>query len=1531
MKGKIKSVSPFLIILMVSLASSLFGQVTISLPDTTASPGEKVTLPVHVENFDTIGAFQFAVVYDSAILNFDTIMGAPAGIVKNIVGGNKIIIAWAANIPFPPDIPDYITILNGTLMNLVFNYIGPGTSTLNFIPVLEVATMQNGIPELVSVTYTDGEVSPYLLNPQTATLESQICEIPGDTVSVPILNAGFPANVGTITQFIHYDSTNLIFLNATSQGNLSGAAVNDLGDGIIKIQWSASGGGGADINQPLNKVTFYFTYIGNVQTNLEFNPGCDINDNSGNNIAVSYFNGSVSPTTILTAPTITPNGPVTFCEGGSVDLTASAAASFLWSNGATTQAITVISSGTFTVTVSDGICARTSSSTIVTVNPILPVSVSVTESANPACVGASVTFTATPTNGGSSPTYQWKVNGLTVGTNSQVFSYVPQNNDRIICILASSDTCVTGNPATSKTVTMIVNLLLPVSVSISESANQICEGTSVLFTATPTNGGTTPSYQWKINGGNVGTNSVVYFYTPTNNDVVTCVMTSNAACVTGNPATSNLVTMIVNPLLPVSISITESENQICAGTAVSFTATPTNGGTAPSYQWKVNGGDVGTNSPVYTYAPENNDVVACMLTSNATCATGNPANSNTMTMIVNPLLPVSISITEAENQICAGTAVSFTATPTNGGTTPSYQWKVNGGDVGTSSQTYSYTPTNNDVVTCVMTSNAACATGSPATSNIVTMIVNPLLPVSISITESENQVCAGTAVSFTATPTNGGTAPSYQWKVNGGDVGTNSPVYTYAPANSDVVTCILTSNATCATGNPDTSNAVTMIVNPLLPVSISITESENQICAGTAVSFTATPTNGGTAPSYQWKVNGGDMGTNSPVYTYAPENNDVVACILTSNATCATGSPATSNAVAMIVNPLLPVSVTITESANQVCAGTSVTFTATPTNGGTAPSYQWKVNGGDVGTSSQTYSYTPANNDVVACILTSNAICATGNPDTSNTVTMIVNPLLPVSVTVVESANQVCAGTSVTFTATPTNGGTAPSYQWKVNGGDVGANSPVYTYAPVNNDVVTCILTSNITCASGSPAISNIVTMIVNPSLPVSVAIAESANPVCFGIRVSYTATPTNGGSSPLYQWKVNGLNVGANNSVYSYLPINNDVITCVMTSNATCIHGNPATSNAITMTVNIPMLVSISISESANPVCDGTSVTFSATPMHGGESPVYQWKVNGNNVGINSPAYSYIPDNNDAASCILTSSSTCIAGNPATSNQITLSVNPIPDISFQPPSLTIASGQTTNIILGSNVGGTSFSWTATSSSPNVSGYSNGNGDTIMQTIINPDDSTVTVYYLVTPVANGCSGFATMYFVHINPDVAQNLALQDITVLSGQNNCYNALQTITVAGSGTEFIIEPGGSTTMIAGQNILFYKGTRIESGGYLHGYIAPNGPFCPGLLPSVVAVGTEEERVPVSSESSTFKVYPNPVTGSFTLELKGDYLFEVVHVEVYSMVGEKVLTQLLSRDQKHEFSLSGVPAGLYFIHVRSKGRSETGKIIKL
>ena len=98
-----------------------------------------------------------------------------------------------------------------------------------------------------------------------------------------------------------------------------------------------------------------------------------------------------------------------------------------------------------------------------------------------------------------------------------------------------------------------------------------------------------------------------------------------------------------------------------------------------------------------------------------------------------------------------------------------------------------------------------------ATSN-TSVTVNPNLPVSVVVDASANPVYQNTPVTFTATPTNGGTAPSYQWQVNGVNVGTNSSTYTYAPADGDVVNCILTSNYPCPTGNPASDNVVMSVI-----------------------------------------------------------------------------------------------------------------------------------------------------------------------------------------------------------------------------------------------------------------------------------------------------------------------------------------------------------------------------------------------------------------------------------------------------------------------------------------------------------------------------------------------------------------------------------------------------------------------------------------------------------------------------------------------------------------------------------------------
>ncbi len=65
-----------------------------------------------------------------------------------------------------------------------------------------------------------------------------------------------------------------------------------------------------------------------------------------------------------------------------------------------------------------------------------------------------------------------------------------------------------------------------------------------------------------------------------------------------------------------------------------------------------------------------------------------------------------------------------------------------------------------------------------------------------------------------------------------------------------------------------------------------------------------------------------------------------------------------------------------------------------------------------------------------------------------------------VFITQTSGSNPMCPGASATFTATPTNGGSAPVYQWKVNGANVGTNSTTYsTSSLVNGDVVTCVMT----------------------------------------------------------------------------------------------------------------------------------------------------------------------------------------------------------------------------------------------------------------------------------------------------------------------------------------------------------------------------------------------------------------------------------------------------------------------------------------
>jgi hypothetical protein len=70
----------------------------------------------------------------------------------------------------------------------------------------------------------------------------------------------------------------------------------------------------------------------------------------------------------------------------------------------------------------------------------------------------------------------------------------------------------------------------------------------------------------------------------------------------------------------------------------------------------------------------------------------------------------------------------------------------------------------------------------------------------------------------------------------------------------------------------------------------------------------------------------------------------------------------------------------------------------------------------------------------------------------------------------------------------------------------------------------------------------------------VSIALTNGLNPSCAAAPLTYTATETNGGTAPVYQWKVNGINSGTNSKTFTSSTItNSSVVTCVMTSSYTC------------------------------------------------------------------------------------------------------------------------------------------------------------------------------------------------------------------------------------------------------------------------------------------------------------------------------------------------------------------------------------------
>jgi PKD repeat protein len=182
-------------------------------------------------------------------------------------------------------------------------------------------------------------------------VNSNGCTAPSPTVypvivnPAPLADFSFPANI--------CDGQNVQFTDISQPNG---------GGGISSWLWNfGDPASGTNNSSTLQNPAHQFTAAGSYVVN-------EIITNAGGCADTMVHTITVNP---LPQAIITPNGPTTFCEGLSVTLTASAATSYLWSTGATTQSIVVTISGNYTVTVTNGFgCTATSSPTGVTVLPL---------------------------------------------------------------------------------------------------------------------------------------------------------------------------------------------------------------------------------------------------------------------------------------------------------------------------------------------------------------------------------------------------------------------------------------------------------------------------------------------------------------------------------------------------------------------------------------------------------------------------------------------------------------------------------------------------------------------------------------------------------------------------------------------------------------------------------------------------------------------------------------------------------------------------------------------------------------------------------------------------------------------------------------------------------------------------------------------------------------------------------------------------------------------------------------------------------
>ncbi len=480
--------------------------------------------------------------------------------------------------------------------------------------------------------------------------------------------------------------------------------------------------------------------------------------------------------------------------------------------------------------------------------------------------------------------------------------------------------------------------------------------------------------------------------------------------------------------------------------------------------------------------------------------------------------------------------------------------------------------------------------------------------------EMTSQPCDDT-YTFTASIANYNSGLELQWTINGEIVeDENELIYSSTTLiDGDVVEARVELSHLCANYN-HVSNPI--LIAPIFPTEtpeVTINVDNTDFCQGQTATFTAstTQTADATNISYQWLVNGLPF-AGATVQTFSSDqlnDQDLISLEFSYDDDCVTEGQVLSNEVIVNVTPLVNPVLEITADLNEICIGEMVTFSATGTDLGANPVYQWALDGNEVGANSSTLSLNNIlNGQTITCSIAIEELCSTTNEANSNTISITVNEIVNPSIEIVASTDATCSGEMVTITAVANDFGTNPTFQWQIDGLNVGTNQPNYSTSSLEDgQQITCTLSVSESCASSAVVTSAPISVVVNESLVPTLSISSTMNTVCPGQSVNFTATGDNHGGNPVYEWFIDGVSVGNNSTAFLLENVNlAQEVSCTVINDENCVI-NPTTSNAIM--VNITS-IAIEVLELASENCNDADGLIEVT-ANGGNAPyTFTWST---------------------------------------------------------------------------------------------------------------------------------------------------------------------------------------------------------------------------------------------------------------------------------------------------------------------------------